>query len=241
MKSIAGLLACLLFLSLPLLAQEQDNSARVFITDSRSWELSSGGGGADGVFGTSGGGGARPQTAEIIKTFRERCPQVLVNNIQAKANYIVTLDHEGGKGILLRDTKIAVFERLSGDSIISKSTRAVGSAVQTACLAITQHWNQNSARLRAAATQAPDPRPAAAPLQAVAAQPKLSVISTPDGADIEVDGSFMGNTPSSIELTAGDHTVVVKKAGYAPWERKLKLTGGDIKLNAELQKATSGN
>ncbi len=239
MKSIAGLLACLLFLALPLVAQEQDNSARVFITDSRSWEIGSGGGGADGVFGTSGGGGARPQTAEIIKTFRERCPQVLVNNIQARANYIVTLDHEGGKGILLRDTKVAVFERLSGDSIISKSTRAVGSAVQVACQAITQHWNQNSARLRAAAAEVQDVRPAA-PVR-VASTPKLSVISTPDGADIEVDGSFMGNTPSSIELAAGEHTVVVKKAGYAPWERKLKLTGGDIKLNAELQKLSSGN
>jgi hypothetical protein len=62
------------------------------------------------------------------------------------------------------------------------------------------------------------------------------VVSTPDGADIEIDGSFVGNTPSSVELAVGEHMVVVKKSGYKPWERKLKISGGDIKLNAELEK-----
>jgi len=32
---------------------------------------------------------------------------------------------------------------------------------------------------------------------------KLSVTSTPDGADIEMDGSFVGNTPSDIDVPAG--------------------------------------
>jgi len=31
----------------------------------------------------------------------------------------------------------------------------------------------------------------------------------PPGADIEVDGSFVGNTPSDVQVTEGDHTVVV--------------------------------
>jgi hypothetical protein len=31
---------------------------------------------------------------------------------------------------------------------------------------------------------------------------KLSVLSVPDGADIEVDGSFVGNTPSELSVTA---------------------------------------
>jgi hypothetical protein len=30
--------------------------------------------------------------------------------------------------------------------------------------------------------------------------------------------------------------VVIKKAGYETWERKLKVTGGDITLRAELEK-----
>jgi hypothetical protein len=72
--------------------------ARVFITDSQSWEVSGGGGGSSAGFGGASHGGARPQTAEILKTFGERCPDVVTNNIQAKTDYVVVLDHEGGKG-----------------------------------------------------------------------------------------------------------------------------------------------
>jgi len=74
--------------------------ARVFITDSQSWSVAGSGGGSGGSYGSAMAGGARPQTAEIIKTFGERCPGVMVNNIQVKTDYIVLLDHEGGKGVL---------------------------------------------------------------------------------------------------------------------------------------------
>ena len=75
-------------------------------------------------------GGARPQTAEIIKTFGERCPEVKINNIEEKADYIVVLDHEGGKGALRHKNKVAVFERISGDSVFSKSTLSLGGSVK---------------------------------------------------------------------------------------------------------------
>jgi len=66
---------------------------------------------------------------------------------------------------------------------------------------------------------------------------KLSVVSIPDGADIEIDGSFVGNTPSDVQLTEGDHTVKVKKTGFKDWERTLKVSGGSsVHLNAELEK-----
>ena len=69
-------------------------------------------------------GGARPQTAEIVKTFGERCPDVIVNNKPDKADYVVLLDHEGGKGLIKRDNKMAVFNK-DGDSIVSHSTRSL--------------------------------------------------------------------------------------------------------------------
>jgi hypothetical protein len=71
--------------------------ARVYVTDSQSWEMSTGAGGTYGGYGSAGTGGARPQTAEIVKTFSERCPDVTVNNIRQRADYIVVLEHEGGK------------------------------------------------------------------------------------------------------------------------------------------------
>jgi len=221
------------------------DKARVFITDSQSWEVRGAGGGTSAGFGGETHGGARPQTAEIIKTFGERCPQVVTNNIQVNADYVVVLDHEGGKGFLTHRNKVAVFNRLSGDSVVSKSTLSLGGSVQTACEAMDQDWAAHgpairtaaaAAQSRAAASQSPAaPAPATTPTTA-----KLSVTSTPDGADIEMDGSFVGNTPSDIDVPAGEHTVTVKKTGFQPWEKKLKVSSGsNVHLKAALEKGAN--
>jgi len=129
---------------------------RVFITDSKSWEMSGGVGGTQDAFGDSSKGGARPQTAEIIKTFGERCPQVIVNNKQEKADYVILLDHEGGKDLISRDNKIVVFNR-DGDSIMSHSTRSLGNAVKDACVVINGDWpKQVRARNVAPSAEASD-------------------------------------------------------------------------------------
>ncbi len=230
-----------------ILAQEQPASgspdpARVFITDSQSWSVAGASGGSGGSFAGHMAGGARPQTAEIIKTFGERCPQVKVNNIQDKADYIVVLDHEGGKGAFSHKNKVAVFARVSGDSIVSKSTVSLGGSVQDACEAITKDWGSHGNEMRAAAGAQNKPPDVAAPASSISTAPsastaKLTISSIPDGADIEIDGSFVGNAPSEVQVPEGEHTVSVKKAGYANWERKLKTnSGSNIRLNAELQK-----
>jgi hypothetical protein len=221
--------------------------ARVFITDSQSWSIAGASGGSGGAYGGSMAGGARPQTAEIIKTFGERCPQVMINNIQTKTDYIVLLDHEGGKGALRHKNKVAVFARVSGDSVVSKSTLSLGGSVQDACEAILKDWADHGVAIRAAAAAAAEQsRPVSVPqpiaptvaVPAAALTGKLSVASVPDGADIEVDGSFVGNTPSDVQVTDGDHTVTVKKAGFKGWQRKLKVSGGSsVHLNAELEKS----
>jgi len=82
---------------------------------------------------------------------------------------------------------------------------------------------------QAAAIPAPEaPKPAGQ---------RLLIESVPDKADIEVDGSFRGSTPSSVELAAGDHNIAVSKVGYKPYLRTIKLAGGDVKLSVELEKA----
>lgn len=120
---------------------------RVYVTDSKSWEMKAGVGGTSGSFGGGGGGGDRPQTAEIIKTFNDRCPNVIINNNREKADYVVLLDHEGGKDAISRDNKVVVFNR-DGDAIMSKSTRILGNAVKDACEVITRSWSGEKARAR---------------------------------------------------------------------------------------------
>jgi PEGA domain len=63
----------------------------------------------------------------------------------------------------------------------------------------------------------------------------VAVTSTPAGADIELDGAFVGSTPSTINVTAGEHTVSLKKSGFTSWERTIKFSGGKIQISADLQ------
>ncbi len=63
----------------------------------------------------------------------------------------------------------------------------------------------------------------AAPAPA-AAQASLSVDSTPAGADIEIDGKFMGNTPSTLTVAPGSHSVAVKKKGRHSMSRAARFT-----------------
>lgn len=63
------------------------------------------------------------------------------------------------------------------------------------------------------------------------------VKSTPPGADINVDGKFMGNTPSTIQLAPGEHLVLIEKEGLRPWQRTMTVSaGGNITLDATLDK-----
>jgi serine protease Do len=51
----------------------------------------------------------------------------------------------------------------------------------------------------------------------------VSVTSNPSGADIEVDGVFVGTTPAELPIPAGEHTIRVAKDGFTPFERKLHV------------------
>ena len=68
-----------------------------------------------------------------------------------------------------------------------------------------------------------------------AAMASVTVSSVPLDADIEINGSFSGNTPSTLKLAPGEYRIVVKKEGYQPWERTLQAgAGAAISVNAEL-------
>src|SRR3954470_4593798 len=197
---------------------------RVYVEESQSWEVKGATGGSEDGFGGEVSGGARPQTAEIIKTFSERCGNVIVNNKKERADYVVLLHHEGGKDLVRRDNKVVVFNR-DGDSILSRSTRSLGNAVNDACTAIVKDWTASAPRVNASLDQSSIGTGAT----------MLEVSSTPTGADIEVNGDFVGSTPSAIHLKPGEYNVAVTKKGYTSWERKVKVTGGNVNLVAELQ------
>jgi hypothetical protein len=66
----------------------------------------------------------------------------------------------------------------------------------------------------------------------------VTVDAIAPNCDIEVDGTAhpksRGNTPSTLNLTAGKHDIVVKKIGYDDWTRSMTVGSGSVHLNAEM-------
>ena len=65
----------------------------------------------------------------------------------------------------------------------------------------------------------------------------VNVSSNPAGADITVDGDFVGNSPASLKLAPGKHTITVKMSGYKDWSREITVqAGSEVQLTASLEK-----
>lgn len=64
----------------------------------------------------------------------------------------------------------------------------------------------------------------------------LNISSSPAGADIEVDGAFVGNTPSSVLIPPGEHSIKMSKSGYGCWHRDLTARRGVITVAARLHR-----
>jgi hypothetical protein len=66
-------------------------------------------------------------------------------------------------------------------------------------------------------------------------QASLVIDSIPLGADIAIDGAFVGNTPSTVAVAPGSHQIAIKKKGFSDWSKTLSVTGGTVHLNAEME------
>ena len=73
------------------------------------------------------------------------------------------------------------------------------------------------------------------PAVAVLTTASLQIDSSIPGADIEIDGAFAGNTPSTLSVPPGAHTIAVKKKGYTDWTRTMNVSGAAVHLTADLE------
>ena len=66
---------------------------------------------------------------------------------------------------------------------------------------------------------------------------KVWLTSTPDAADVYVDEAFVGNTPATLRLTPGKHTIKVSQNGYKAWTKDLSvIASSEVSLKAALEK-----
>lgn len=73
-----------------------------------------------------------------------------------------------------------------------------------------------------------------------APESSLSIASVPAGADIQIDGVFIGTTPSEIPVQAGDHHIIIAENGYKTYERTIRvLAGAKQSISAELERSSN--
>jgi hypothetical protein len=124
-------------LALPLaMAAEKP---RIYVTESQAVQVAGDASVADVKGSLSLMSGTSPQNVEVMKTFSQKCPGVVITANRDKADFVVRLDHEEPSPTTLftHGNKVAVFDK-SEDLIYSGSTRLLGNAVKSACEAITK-------------------------------------------------------------------------------------------------------
>lgn len=65
--------------------------------------------------------------------------------------------------------------------------------------------------------------------------PELDIWSTPTGADIFVDGQYVGKTPYSVVVTQGEHTINLRKKDFGIWQRKVVVLPGKRRIGGTLE------
>ncbi|MGH9683230.1 MAG: PEGA domain-containing protein [Candidatus Acidiferrales bacterium] len=82
----------------------------------------------------------------------------------------------------------------------------------------------------------PEQHAQATPATPAAESGDATITSDSPGADIYVDGQFVGQTPSTISLASGVHHLTVKASGKKEWSRDLEvLPGSKISLHPVLE------
>jgi hypothetical protein len=66
---------------------------------------------------------------------------------------------------------------------------------------------------------------------------KCNFSSAPSGAEITLDGRYVGSTPSVVGISTGNHVVVLFMPGFERWKRELTVSSGsELNVSATLQK-----
>jgi hypothetical protein len=73
-----------------------------------------------------------------------------------------------------------------------------------------------------------------APTVADVTASQIMIDANVSSCDIEVDGAFVGNTPSQLSLTPGKHHISVKKKGYQTWTRDMMVSGSGVHISADM-------
>jgi S1-C subfamily serine protease len=125
---------------------------------------------------------------------------------------------------------------INTQKLIKKNVTGIGFALSaTDLLEVLHRFYPNAVPLIEKTSSTTTPAPTlsqgadslAAANAAMSAAPEafgtVSISSDPDGAEIFIDDKFHGNTPATLRLAAGSHSVLLNFPGHADWHRSLEI------------------
>jgi hypothetical protein len=160
--------------------------------------------------------------------------------------YCAGIEDKGNVSVQLIDTsssKVLWAYSVNKQKGGSKNSQSMAEAVAKHLKEFVE--NKSGREVLTAAVAQPEPSPTADMSQAEprvesgpATQPASVIVkSSPSGCDINVDGKYMGSTPSTIQLAAGEHQASIEKDEMTPWQRTMTVTaGGSSSIDATLVK-----
>ncbi len=63
----------------------------------------------------------------------------------------------------------------------------------------------------------------------------LELWSSPAGADLFVDGAYVGKAPYFLTVPPGEHTITMRKKDFGTWQRKMQIPAGKRRVAGYLE------
>jgi hypothetical protein len=150
-------------------------------------------------------------------------------------------DKDGKKqGLLLQGDKSnfrAIIVALQGVTGVPVSVSEKERSDIPAGIAVQAVKEPEPAQQAGSAPVTPSPATAQNATTQDASEP-FALTSSPDGGEIYVDDSFVGNAPATLKLTPGKHKIRVSLSGYKDWTRDVTAqSGSEAHITATLEKA----
>jgi hypothetical protein len=146
-----------------------------------------------------------------------------------KEKHGFTIWYQNSKGKEVKQT-YTVIAAASNKVPVASSTQQKAPVIDPASNSGTAGSAASSPAASAVGSSAPAP-------EATRETVKCNFTSTPAGAEITLDGRYVGNTPSIVGVSTGTHVVVLFMPGFDRWKRELTVPpGSDLNISATLQK-----
>jgi hypothetical protein len=168
---------------------------------------------------------------------------------KTKLHYIgINYNDKDGKkqGMLIQGDKTnfrAIIVALTGVtglpiSVGDKDRNEIPAGVTTQVTKSPDEPKEDKAAAKTAVSKTDDSPAKDTTVTAAEAEAMIALVSTPVGADVNVDDAFVGNSPATLKLKPGKHTIKVVMAGYKDWSREITvMQGSQVNLTATLEKS----